>query len=183
MMPEGKFHLDALNEKLDATDNRKPYESESKYSRKIQLEIWAEAFYLFLILSLSIVVLFFTWKGTLGHYLQLSPNQWTIAKKFLYYIAAGMLGGITFGLKYFYRVVARGLWNQDRRVWRIFSPIIASIVAFMTGILIDASIISPGHVINGSSVLAIGFLAGYFADEAVGKMYEVANVIFGPNKK
>jgi hypothetical protein len=30
-------------------------------------------------------------------------------------------------------------------------------------------------------MVAIGFLAGYFADEAVGKMYDIASVMFGSN--
>ena len=92
-----------------------------------------------------------------------------------------MLGGLTFGMKYFYRVVARGWWNQDRRIWRLMSPIISAIVALMVGNLIEANFINNAKILNGSTVIAIGFLTGYFADEAVGKMYEIANVIFGTN--
>jgi hypothetical protein len=92
-----------------------------------------------------------------------------------------MLGGITFGIKYFYRVVARGWWHQDRRFWRFMSPFIAMIVALVVGSMIDAGLIvvTAQNRISTPAIISIGFLAGYFADEAVGKMYEVASVLFG----
>jgi len=45
--------------------------------------------------------------------------------------------------------------------------------------LIDASLIGTKGPVSGAAFVSIGFLSGYFADEAVGKMYEIANVLFG----
>lgn len=111
--------------------------------------------------------------------LPLCENQVHTIKKYAYYLSSGMLGGITFGMKYFYRAVARGFWHIDRKPWRYMSPFIAMAVAFIVGIMIDASLITPQKNITTPEIISIGFLAGYFADEAVGKMYEIANVIFG----
>ena len=52
-------------------------------------------------------------------------------------------------------------------------------VAFVVGAMIDASLIAAGVKLSGSAFVSIGFLAGYFADQAVAKMYEVACVLFG----
>lgn len=167
-------------------DGRDVFDFKSKYKINARVEIWCEATYLIIILCISIFILFCTWKGGMYSFLDISNNQEATAKQYLYYLASGMLGGVTFGMKYFYRVVARGLWHQDRRVWRLLSPLISAVVALMVGILIDASILTTEQTVhgvrNGASIISIGFLAGYFADEAVGKMYEIANVIFGANK-
>ena len=41
----------------------------------------------------------------------------------------GMLGGIIFACKWLYHTVARGLWNIDRRIWRISSPLLSGVIA------------------------------------------------------
>lgn len=167
---------------IDNTDGRKKDHVTSRYEERIRKEIWFEAIFLLFLVFLSLLLLFLTWKGSIYSYLDIPNNLQTSAKKHIYYMASGMLGGLTFGMKYFYRVVARGWWNQDRRIWRLMSPMISGIVALMIGALIDASlIINANKILNGASIISIGFLAGYFADEAVGKMYEIANVIFGTN--
>ncbi|MBU1657728.1 hypothetical protein KKG72_01575 [bacterium] len=166
----------------DETDGRKAYDYKSKYDSTARTEIRYEAIFLMILLLFSIFILFYTWKGGIYSFLDIGASQELIAKKYIYYSAAGMLGGIIFGMKFFYRAVARGLWHQDRRVWRLLSPLISAIVALITGVLIDASLLKTEEVTSGAAIVSIGFLAGYFADEAVGKMYEIANVIFGANK-
>lgn len=52
-------------------------------------------------------------------------------------------------------------------------------LSFIVGALIDASFITARGPISGPAIVSTGFLVGYFADEAVGKMYEIASVIFG----
>ena len=171
----------ADNTVVDNTDGRKRYQSKSRYNKYFKREIWCEAIFLFFIMFMSIIVIFLNWKGDLVNWLNLTPEQIPTFKKYIYYSMSGMLGGVTFGTKYFYRVVARGWWHQDRRLWRVTSPLISTIIAFMTGVLIEAQLINTSVPILTTSIIAIGFLAGYFADEAVGKMYEIANVIFGTN--
>lgn len=166
---------------IDNTDGRERDNVKSRYEDSIKREIWGEAFFLIFLVIACGVLLFCTWTGSIFDIITVPESLKSSAKRYLYFSLSGMLGGLTFGMKYFYRVVARGWWNQDRRVWRLMSPIISAIVALMVGILIEASFINTGKILNGTTVISIGFLSGYFADEAVGKMYEIANVIFGTN--
>lgn len=163
----------------DPTDGRNEYEWESKYPKQAKIEIRLEAVYLFAIFLLSNFIIFAIWIGWVCNWLSLTPEQTSTFKRFAYYAVAGMLGGITFGIKYFYRVVARGFWHQDRRIWRLMSPFLSMTIALVVGLMIDASIIASSSPSSATSFLVIGFLSGYFADQAIGKMYEIAEVIFG----
>lgn len=91
----------------------------------------------------------------------------------VYCVASGLLGGSTFGMKYFYRVVARGFWNEDRVYWRIFSPWIAVALSIVMAAIMIKDVSS-----SSSLAITIGFLTGYFSDEAVSKMYDVACILF-----
>jgi H+/Cl- antiporter ClcA len=165
---------------FDNTDDRERFNFKSKYENKARIEIRIEAAYLLFVMIASLVLLYLNWKGTLLSIFDIQTGQDTF-KRYVYYLVSGLLGGITFGIKYFYRVVARGWWHQDRRVWRVSSPFLSSVIGFMTGVLIEAQLLNTNIPSNGASIVSIGFLAGYFADEAVGKMYEIANVVFGAN--
>ena len=61
--------------------------------------------------------------------------------------------------------------------WRLFSPLIAvSLSVVMSAIMIkDVSS-------SSSMAITIGYLTGYFSDEAVSKMYDVACVLFFTGK-
>ncbi len=168
-----------IKENNDETDGRQKFDYKSGYPIEAKKEIRCEAIFLFLILFLSLIALYFVWTGCISSSLGLLGEQSQIFKKYALFAISGMLGGIIFGMKYFYRVVARGYWHQDRRTWRLMSPFISMVIALITGTLINANMVNGQEVASGASVVAIGFLAGYFADEAVGKMYEIANVIFG----
>lgn len=163
----------------DPTDGRKEYEWETKYPKHAKIEIRLEAIYLFVIFLLSNLTIFAIWIGWACNWLSLTPEQATTFKRFAYYAAAGMLGGVTFGIKYFYRVVARGYWHQDRRIWRLMSPFLSMTIALIVGLMLDASMIASTPPSSGAAILATGFLSGYFADQAVAKMYEIAEVVFG----
>ena len=163
----------------DPTDGRERYDWTTCYSPQALSEIRCEAIYLFIVLLCSLFLIFAMWKGWFSYFLSVSPKQVITLKQYAYYAASGMLGGVTFDIKYLYRSVARGYWNQDRRIWRIMSPFIAMTVAFVVGAMVDASLISTQVSLSGAAFVSIGFLTGYFADHAVAKMYEVACVLFG----
>ena len=163
----------------DPTDGRKEYQWSSRYPRQAIMEIYWESLYLFVLFISSFFVIFASWKGWICFFASTSPDEAIMLKRYTYYTSSGLLGGVVFGIKYFYRVIARGYWHQDRRIWRLMSPLIAMAVAFIVGTMIDASFIATGKHSSGQTIISIGFLAGYFADQAVAKMYEIANVIFG----
>lgn len=106
----------------DPTDGRKRFQWESFYSSEAKKIIRNESIYLFLILIGSQVLIFAAWKGWINSFFSLSSEEAITLRKYTYYSAAGMLGGGAFGVKYFYRVVARGYWHLDRRIWRYMSP-------------------------------------------------------------
>lgn len=157
-----------------ANDGRKKGEYQSRYTDHVcQRKIKRDAIYVTSLLIGSLVCLFLNFLGVFENFLCLVGSQRIIFHKAMYCAISGLLGGSTFSMKYFYRVVARGLWNEDRVYWRFFSPLIAlSLSVVMSAIMIKD--------ISSSSSMAvtIGFLTGYFSDEAVSKMYDVACVLF-----
>jgi hypothetical protein len=170
------INTDALN-----TDGRKPYEWKSKWEKEARQHIRYEAIFLGAIFFITLALIFLTWSGLLFNLLSdpscCSKDTFT---RYAYFYLGGQLGGILFGIKYMYKVVSRGFWHEDRRLWRIFSPLLAGGLAVMVGALIDSGMI--GLAIkhrSGSSYLAFGFITGYFADSALAKMQEIANTIFG----
>jgi hypothetical protein len=163
----------------DPTDGRKRWEWETRYPPQAVSEIRWEAIYLLILMFFALLVIFATWKEWVSNILSVPPESVLTLKQYTYYTASGMLGGVTFDIKYFYRSVARGWWHQDRRIWRMMSPFLAMTIALIVGAMIDAGLMATQASISGAASVTIGFLAGYFADHAVGKMYEIAMVIFG----
>lgn len=174
----------------DTTDGRKFYEYQSKYPCHIRVQIFIEALYLATILIISFYHLIWIfgenltfWCTTLK-YIDLNPNL----QRIIAFNTAGFIGGAMFGLKYLYHVTARGLWHEDRRIWRIFSPLLAASLSTMIGILIDGGIVhvSDSHSTTNTpytSYISIGFITGYFADTALAKLQEVATIVFGSSAK
>ena len=146
--PEGKPELtQGGNSKpnagiSDLTDGRKKYEWASGYPKPAKDEIFLEACFLFVVFFASLFLIFAAWKNWAAFILPLSLAEAVTLKKFLYYASSGMLGGIIFGMKYFYRMVARGYWHQDRRCWRFMSPFIATAISTIVGVMIDAGIMA-----------------------------------------
>lgn len=165
------------------TDGRKPYEWTSKYPNEARSEMRGEAIYLGFILALSILGLLLNWCGLINSWLRVEESEIVSFDGILFYFFAGLLGGTIFGVKYFYRVVARGYWTQDRKYWRIFSPWISSCVALVVGCMVVSGYINAAQTPSTATGICIGFIAGYFADEAVGKMSEVAIALFGSSSK
>ena len=88
----------------------------------------------------------------------------------------GMIGGISFTTKWLYRTVARGYWREERRLWRIFTPWISGVLAVIFVVIM--SCYTTGEVYSIPESCGIGFLVGYFSDTAIGKLSDIANVIF-----
>lgn len=89
----------------------------------------------------------------------------------------GMLGGSLFSMKWMYHSVAKGLWNQDRRLWRIFTPILSAGVGFTIVVLSTARILPLfGADLVSSNVGALGVatLVGYFSDQTISRLADMA---------
>jgi len=98
---------------------------------------------------------------------------------------AGLLGGATFSIKWLYRAVARNNWNEDRRLWRYFTPHISGALAVIFTIIISSGLFGffdPDSVDNLAFVIGLSFLVGYFSDNAISKLAEIAESVFGKHK-
>jgi len=157
-----------------SNDGRKKGEYETRYKDpKCRKKILRDAIYITFLLLVSLVCLFLNFLCVFEICLGLTGDKAILFHKMVYCVSAGLLGGATFGMKYFYRVVARGLWNEDRVYWRFFSPLVAIALS-----VIMAAIMIKDVTSSSSLAITIGFLTGYFSDEAVSKMYDVACVLF-----
>lgn len=161
------------------TDGREPYEWTSKYPDTARIEMMREAIYIGFVLVVSLLGLFLNWCGLISRWVKVEESRVDSFEGIMFYFFAGLLGGTIFGIKYFYRVIARGYWTQDRKYWRIFSPWISSCVALVVGCMVVSGYINASQAPSTTAGVCIGFIAGYFADKAVGKMSEVATALFG----
>lgn len=93
----------------------------------------------------------------------------------------GTFGGLVFAGKWLYHTVARGYWNLDRRLWRILTPHLSGIVALFFVMIFSSDIFNNPQTYSIHKSCGIGFLVGYFSDNAIGKLSELANVFFAKN--
>ncbi len=165
------------------TDGRAPYDWQSNYPEDARKEMRFEAAYVAIVLIISVAGLIFLLLGVLqgecAENSTLSNESVLVLQSILVYFFSGLLGGTVYGMKYFYRVVARGYWSQDRRYWRLFSPWISSCVALVVGCMATSGFIKSVEALSTLTSICVGFVAGYFADDAVSKMSEVAKALFG----
>ena len=173
---------DAIDTNVN-TDGRKPYEWQSKYPKDARNEMLGEAIYIGVVLVMSFLGLFLNWSGVFSCSLKEDPTRAVAFEGILLYFFSGLMGGTIFGIKYFYRVVARGYWTQDRKYWRVFSPWISACVALVVGCMVVSGYINAAQTPSTAAGVCVGFISGYFADEAVGKMSEVATALFGSSGK
>jgi hypothetical protein len=163
-------------------DDRNKWEWKTRWHDEAKKYIYVEASYVGGVFLLTLLAIILTWRGTTFALASIDCASCARSRfdQFAYFFLGGVLGGTLFGIKYLYKVVARGWWNQDRLLWRIFSPFISGGLALAIGTLIDSGIFglavkSP----TASSYLSLGFISGYFADNALAKMQEIAETIFG----
>jgi hypothetical protein len=170
----------------DPTDNRKLLEWESRYPAEARKEIRFEAIYLGILLTATPWFLLASYCHA-PHYLWRlldAPSQESVGRYGLAWIG-GTLGGTLFAIKWLYHVVARELWNLDRRLWRVFTPHISGGLAFAVIALISSGMMKIFDVKathSPSVVVGMAFLVGYFSDNAVAKLTEIADTLFGTSR-
>lgn len=165
-------------------DERLRFNWQTRYpAAEAQQLIRRESWYVVTVVIIALLGLFTIWHGYFISVIQESCVGCASGtlRKYMYLFFSGLLGGSMFGLKYLYKVVARGYWNRDRAIWRYTSPLLSAGLALATGALTDAGIFgfATSSSNSSSSFVALGFIVGYFADRASGKMQEVAETLFG----
>lgn len=164
----------------DETDGRSIDKWESRYPPEARNEIFVEALIVAFISATALMAIFAVWSGLLINFFDCSLCRRSAFIRYGYFFLGGVLGGTLFGIKYLYHVVAKGYWNQDRKLWRYLSPLLSGSLAFIVGALTDAGFLGLTISANkASAYLSLGFITGYFGDKALAKMTEMADVIFG----
>ena len=160
----------------DPSDGRKPGEWQSLYPKDAQKYICFEALYLmiiFVLASVFIALILISKKWTHIGDLELGAISSSLG---------GLLGGTIFAIKWLYHSVARGIWHEDRRLWRLWTPWISLGLAFVFWALMSSGLLkifNPAAMSSELTTLSLGFLIGYFSDAATAKLAEVANTLFG----
>ena len=164
----------------DLTDGRPKGIWSTRYPNDAQHHIHWEKKYLIVlfIVCISLPLLF----GIITTELYESqPFKYQNLKKYFFSFFGGTLGGTLFAMKWLVHSVAKNSWNLDRQLWRILTPFLSGGLALIVIILINCQLfnVSKPENITIHKSYGIGFLVGYFSDNAIGKLTEIAQVLFG----
>ncbi len=165
------------------TDGRALGNWETRYPHPLARRwIKIEASYLvavFIVSCVSILLVEVDLPLTMG---LISDSHWETIAPFVLAFFGGALGGTLFATKWLYHSVAKDIWNIDRRLWRFFTPMLAS------GAALTVTILSAGGVIplfgselvtTRAGALGVALLVGYFSDRAFSMLERMASQQFG----
>lgn len=172
------------------TDGRERWAPASKYPAAARKQQRWEGAYLLAIIGVSLSGAI-AWAAGLAQQLcawaSIDERAGEIIAQWLLLAFSGLLGGTVYGAKWLYHAVAKGLWHEDRRLWRFLSPWISMGAAFGVGALLQAGVLRAAPPAaatwDPNYLIAIGFLIGYLADKALAKMKDVTEVLFGETRE
>lgn len=169
----------ANGEKPLPHDDHDLWEWKSKYDEAAWKGIRKEAIYLGILFFLSMAVLFlvimghlYTWYTDLS---RVTPVSLSIFQHAALCVCMGFLGGLIYDIKIFYKALAQGRWHEDRRLWRIATPWVSMALTIVVASMMAEDVFST----NAFLPVVIGFFAGYFSESAIGKLYAIAQLLFG----
>lgn len=177
-----------------ALDYRKASEFKTRYPCRAWISISVEAVYLAMILLVLLTHFIFsmtplaaTSDNAYGWFMATVAGP-TDGKRFQYLLIAlaGALGGSLFSVKWLVHSVAKGFWNEDRRLWRFFVPLTAAVTSVIFAAIIQSGLISlfdTNSFRNLEVAFAFGGLVGYYSDGVVGVMSNIAGALFGTVKE
>lgn len=163
-------------------DGHALWEWNTKYSGDAWKYIWKEAVYLGVLFILALIALVLHMSGILYSWhvqtvvTPCSAINFDIFHRGAYCVIMGFLGGTTYDIKILYKSVASGKWHRDRFVWRIATPWVSMALTIVVVGMMAVKVFASASVFMA---IVIGFFAGYFSESAIGKLYAVAQVLFG----
>lgn len=95
---------------------------------------------------------------------------------------SGVAGGASFDLKWLYHSVAKWTWNRDRLLWRLMVPFLSGTLAVFVAMMIRSGVVSflnAAFFDNFYGGLSAGFLIGYFSDNVLAALQNLAVKWFG----
>jgi hypothetical protein len=159
-------------------DGRYQFQWQSVYPHDARRAMRNEAIYIGIFFVIACVILILNYFRTFNGIFGIAPGRVSFPY-YIYLIGSGLLGGVIFEMKVLCTVAAKGYWHKDRFFWRLMSPMVSAGMAYIIGAMASAGLLASENSSSNAWAIAIGFFAGYFADEAAGKMKEVAMVFFG----
>ena len=166
----------------DLWDGRAPMDWRSRYTDPgVRRSIAAEAIYCALLFCAAPILMLALWtfRPDLPY---LTDSQAHIFCKYAFAWLGGLFGGVLFDIKWLYHGVAKGMWHEDRRLWRLFMPHLSAGLAFAVVLAMSSGmfvIFDQEALLTPAVAATIGFLVGYFSDHAIAKLSEIAGTLFG----
>lgn len=169
------------------TDNRGLWDAKSRYAPQYVRAQKIEACYMLVVLLLSVLGLILVAANVTDRallWLGLNDGTVVLARRYEWLSLGGLLGGIVYSSKWLYHAIAKGLWHEDRKVWRYLTPWISlgttiGIGALFIAGFMKAPVNESTETSSASSYIGLGFLIGYFSDMFLAKMKDVTQVLFG----
>lgn len=171
----------------EPTDGRKIGDWKTRYPDSAARKgITIESVYLAAIFLACPILMFAIEVGWLRSLFYVSPKEWQRVSHWGFAWLGGTLGGTLFSMKWMYHSVARGIWNQDRRLWRLFTPLLSagvgfSLVALSAGRVIP--IFGADVVRTNSGAFGVALLVGYFSDQTISRLADFAEGQIGRQKQ
>jgi hypothetical protein len=168
----------------DLTDARKQGEWDTRYPPEARRLIRREAVYVSILLGLAPICIVGVWSGWIPDLIRIGPEREPTFVRYALAWLGGLLGGALITMKWLYHSVAHGFWNRDRTWWRLFTPHISSGLAF---VLIAGAhslrVVRSDTLMRPAAIVATAALIGLFSDNALAKLAEVAETLFGPVRR
>lgn len=171
----------------DYTDGRKPGDWETRYPDEARKRMNTEAYVLVAMLVIAFlgagICLGLSGQAT---FVPIGELSIWVNFRYLSIFCVGVLGGVTFSIKWLIHSVAKGKWHRDRRYWRLMVPAIGGVYACVVMTLFGAGMFAgggAGEASSPTSTAALAFLVGYFSDGVSGLLSNVANAVFGTLEK
>lgn len=164
------------------TDNRGLWQPETKYLSRHVGQQRREAVYILAVLILALLALIAVSVGCVERLLMLvglDSASTVVARRFGWLCAGGLLGGTVYSAKWLYHSIAKGIWHEDRMVWRYLTPWISLGTTVGVGALVFAGFFKGVDSSSGATCTGVGFLIGYLSDRFLAKMKDIAQVMFG----
>jgi hypothetical protein len=164
------------------TDGRSVGDWKSRWPTRVWVQVCIEASYIVGVTVFAFWMLYAGWSGGAAEWLSVPDEKKLEFSRCWLYSFAGLLGGVLFGIKWLYHSVAKGLWNVDRVLWRVLSPLMSFCIAFAVSFMTAGGALGKVGAENTAGWITFGFLVGLFSDTAMGKMQEIVYVLFGSPK-